>query len=392
MRATVKNKIKVLHIITRLIIGGAQENTILSVVGLNKKNKYDITLLTGPALGPEGSLVNEAERCTNLVLLPQLRRNFNPVLDLIAFFRLFNFIKKGKFDIVHTHSSKAGILGRTAARLAKVPLIIHTIHGLPFFKGQHLFLNQLYIMLEKFAARFTHKIICVSESLIRDALKARLATKEKFVKIYSGIELDNYKKNQKAKEAIRKKLGIPLGSLVIGKIARLFFFKGHKYILQAAVKIKEKVPDVRFLFIGEGVLKKKLIKQAEDLHLKNNIVFAGLISPDEIPQYIQAIDVLTHVSLHEGLPRAVVQAFALGIPAVCFDVDGARDIVKDNLNGFLVAPKDVNKLARRLLELLEDREKLRQLGTNAQRLAFQYFGSDKMVDAIDNLYEQLLEN
>lgn len=386
-----EKKIKVLHIITRLIIGGAQENTLFTVNGLSKQKDYLVTLLSGPELGPEGSLTENAKKTTNLLILPELRRNINPLLDFFALIKLWLFIKKGEFNIVHTHSSKAGILGRIAAKFSKVPIIIHTIHGLPFFKEQNIWLNKLFIYLEKVAARFTDKIICVSDSIIKEAVAAGIAPQKKFIKIYSGIELDKFKSSPEIRRLVRKKLNIPEKSLVIGKIARLFFLKGHEYLIQAASQIVKKNPEVRFLFIGDGILKEKLIAQAKILKIQNNIIFAGLIDPQEIPSYIQAVDVLAHVSLHEGLPRAVVQAFALGIPAVCFDVDGAKDVVQDQKNGFLIPAKDVAQLTGRLLELLENRELRNRMGENAQRIAYEFFDANKMVDAIDNLYKELLE-
>ena len=149
---------KVLHIITRMIIGGAQENTLLSVDGLNANGQFKTVLLTGPALGPEGDLLAKRKSSDSIIFLNELRRNINPIYDLIAFVKIFWFIKKFKFDIVHTHSSKAGILGRAAARLAGTKIIIHTIHGLAFFEEQSKLLNRFYIRLEQMAAKITDKI------------------------------------------------------------------------------------------------------------------------------------------------------------------------------------------------------------------------------------------
>jgi len=385
-----KKKFKVLHIITRLIVGGAQENTLLTISGLNQKDAYDIWLLSGPTQGPEGSLEEKAKLCAKLVILPQLVRNVNPLLDFIAFIRLCLFIKKQGFEIVHTHSSKAGILGRIAAKLAGVPVIIHTVHGLPFFKSQNFFANKFYIILEKLVSLVTDKIICVSDTLIEDAVRVNIAPRTKFIRIHSGIDLNNFKNDIKQKEAIKEKLGIPKQSPVIGKVARLFHFKGHKYFFKAAQIVKTKVPEVRFLLVGDGILKKRLIQDAQRLGIAQNTIFAGLISPDEISTYIQAMDVVVHTSLHEGLPRAVVQAHVLGIPAVCFDVDGTKDIVKHGVSSFLVKPKDINSLAQYIITLIKDKEKATQMGRKAQQFATKFFSAQTMVDEIDDVYKQTL--
>jgi len=385
-----KKKFKVLHIITRLIVGGAQENTLLTVSGLNQKDAYDVWLLSGPTQGPEGSLEEKAKLYNKFVILPQLVRNVNPLLDFIALIRLYIFIKKQGFEIVHTHSSKAGILGRLAAKLAGVPVIIHTVHGLPFFKSQNLLVNKFYIILEKLVGLVTDKIICVSDTLIEDAVGVNIAPRTKFIRIYSGIDLNNFKNDIKQKDLTKEKLGIPKQSPVIGKVARLFHFKGHKYFFEAAQIVKTKVPAVRFLLIGDGILKKRLIRHAQRLGITQNIIFAGLISPDEISKYIQAMDVIAHTSLHEGLPRAVVQAHALGIPAVCFDVDGTKDIVQHGVSSFLVKPKDINSLAQHLITLIEDKEKAAQMGRKAQQFATKAFSAQIMVEGIDQIYKQTL--
>ncbi|MBU4478799.1 MAG: glycosyltransferase family 4 protein [Candidatus Omnitrophica bacterium] len=385
-----KRPIRVVHIITRLIIGGAQENTLLTVFGLQLKGGYEVTLLSGPTTGPEGSLVEKALKKTTFVILPELRRRINLFFDLIAFIKLYFFIKNGRFDIVHTHSSKAGILGRLAAKLAKAPIIIHTIHGLPFYEEQPKLLNNFYFYLERYASSISDKLICVSQTLIDEAVRRGLAGREKFIKIYSGIELSLYVKNPQAKEALKKKLGIPQTSPVIGKVARLFLHKGHEYLIQAAALIKEKCPEAKILFIGDGILKDELIRLAQRLGVRDMIVFAGLIMPESIPYYIQLIDVIAHASLHEGLPRAVVQGYALGIPAVCFDIDGARDIVHDKTSGYLVEPKNVRQFAERLIDLLQNKDKAKKMGAEGERFVRESFDAQVMVSAIDFVYRELI--
>ncbi|MCK4423880.1 MAG: glycosyltransferase, partial [Candidatus Omnitrophica bacterium] len=202
-------RLKVLHVITRLILGGAQENTLFTVEGLNK-DEYEVTLATGPAIGPEGSLVQRAGQADiNLVIIPQMRRAVNPVLDLISFFKLYGLIKKNKYAIVHTHSSKAGILGRWAAKLAKTRVIIHTIHGLPFYKYQNKSLNWLYIFLEKITAKITHKIIVVADAMTQQCLDVKIAGADKFITIHSGIEIEKFANSTIDIRQLKVRLGIP---------------------------------------------------------------------------------------------------------------------------------------------------------------------------------------
>ncbi|MFH1063206.1 MAG: glycosyltransferase family 4 protein [Candidatus Omnitrophota bacterium] len=389
---TKQKKIRVLHLITRMIVGGAQENTLLTVVGLNKIADYELTLLTGPSLGPEGALLNNQTSGFKLEVCPFLIRNINPIFDLIAFWKIYWFIKKNKIDIVHTHSSKAGILGRVAAKLAKVPIIIHTIHGLPFFAEQNNLINKIYIFLEKAAARFTDAIICVSQSIIDEAVQAHIAKKEKFVKIYSGIDLTHYHSDEQIRQAYRKRLSIPEDSLVVGKLARLFNLKGHNFLLEAAVIVKQKFPNLKLLFIGDGILKKQLEQKAKKLGLEDCLILTRLIRPEAVPYYLQCVDVLAHVSLHEGLPRAVVQGFALEIPAVCFDLDGAKDIIRNGVNGILVSPKNVPELAKALSKLLGDKALRRQMGEQGKKIVQDAFDSQTMVLAIDFVYRRLLKS
>ena len=384
-------KVRVLHIITRLIIGGAQENTLWTVKGLMRLDRYDVKLISGPPLGLEGSLVEEAKKDgVHLIIFPQLRRAISPFLDVMSLLKLYRFIKKERIQIVHTHSSKAGILGRLAAKLARVPVIIHTIHGLPFHPYQNRALNWLYRKLERLAGSWTTKIITVSDAMLEGASSAGVAPKEKFITIYSGIETGKFVDLKCDVRAIKARFGIPVNAPVVGKIARLFPLKGHEYLMQAAPLIVKEFPDVRFLLIGDGILKEGLRNEAKRLGILDNFVFAGLILPDDIPPLIYAMDVLVHTSLREGLARAIPQALLCAKPVVTFDIDGAREVVKDGRTGYIVLPKDTKALAEKVISLLKDRTKSSQFGEEGKRIAAPLFGVDTMVERIDALYRELI--
>lgn len=384
-------KPKVLHIITRLILGGAQENTLFTVEGMDK-DVYDVTLATGPALGPEGSLVRRAKKADiDFVVIPEMRREVNPILDTVSLIKLYRLIKKERYDIVHTHSSKAGILGRLAAKIAGTKIIIHTIHGLPFYKYQNRLLNLFYILLEKWAALFTDKIIVVADAMTEQSLAVNLAPPEKFITIHSGMEIEQFASLRLDVKQLKIKLGIPPEAPVVGKIARLSPLKGHEYLVEAARQIVDKVPQTRFLIVGDGILKATIIDSIEKAGLKDNFVFTGLVPPEKIPELIQAMDMLVHVSLREGLARTLPQALASAKPVISFDVDGAREVVINDKTGYLIKAEDTAALAEKTIYLLSNPDKVAQMGLAGQQLVREAFTVEKMVGDIEKVYQKKLE-
>jgi len=380
---------KVAHVITRLIIGGAQENTIFTVDGLRKSYGHDVTLITGPPLGPEGSLLHgpwrKSVRC---ILLPQMRRAVNPFRDMIAFAQLHAIFRREKYEIVHTHSSKAGILGRLAARLAGVKIIVHTIHGLPFHPYQNRLSNFMYIFLEKLAARVSTKIVCVADAMAEQALAAGVAHKGKFITIHSGMDLDAFLRSNGIREEARHSLGIG-DEVVIGMIARLFPLKGHEYLFGAAREVVHHFPNSRFLLVGEGILRERFQRILQRLGLADKFIFAGLVIPERIPEMISAMDILVHTSLREGLAKALPQAMACGKPVVSFDVNGAKEVVKGGGTGYLVRPKDVHGLSIALCRLLSQANLRTRLGQTGRRFVDPAFREELMVEKIHALYESL---
>ena len=423
--------IKVLHIITRLILGGAQENTLATVMVLSMKDDYEVSLVTGPPIGPEGSLMDEARiHGIEPFLIPEMRREINPVRDFLSFVKLYLLILREKYDIVHTHSSKAGILGRLAGKLAGVKIIIHTIHGLPFHPYQNKFLNLLYIILEKFTAYFTDMIITVCDAMKKKAVSAGIAGEGKFTTIYSGMDLTPFLEIQERREELsapsvrncsgrparhlaggacstKAKQALPLqstytkskflynfgikeGELVIGKIGRLFPLKGHKYLIQAAPGIVKVFPNVKFLLIGDGILKNKLKSEVNQLGLEDKFIFLGLVKREDIPGLISVMDILVHTSLREGLARVLPQAMACGKPVVSFDIDGASEVVIQGKTGFLVPPEDTKSLSSAIINALSNPERLSEMGQAGQLHVDPAFRVETMVDKIDELYQELL--
>jgi len=385
-------KIKVLHVITRLILGGAQENTIFTVWGLNKNDFYEVELATGPPIGPEGSLIEEAEkREIKLKIIHHMRREINLFRDLLAFIELYLLIRKGKYTIVHTHSSKAGILGRLAARVAGVKIIIHSIHGLPFFEYQNRFLNYIYILCERFTALFTDRLISVCDAIAKKAIVAGVAKKDKFKTIYGGIELNHYFNSDVSIAEKQKELNLDPDVPVVGNISRLFDLKGHNYLLEAASQVVDVFPKAKFLLVGDGILRERLIRQAEDLRIRDNIIFTGLVERTEIPKLISVMDVVVHTSLREGLPRVLPEALAMAKPVIAFEIDGIVEIIEDGMNGYLIPPQDSRELANSIIRLLQDKEKARRMGEAGRGMVSPAFEAEVMLQRISDVYRESIE-
>jgi glycosyltransferase involved in cell wall biosynthesis len=382
--------IRVLHIITRLIVGGAQENTLLSVEGLDKLPEYEATLVTGVDNGPEGDLLERARRTTRLIIVPELGRNISPLADLQAFWKLYRLIRKGRYHIVHTHSSKAGVLGRLAAKLAGTPIIVHTLHSLVFHDYQPWLVNRLWRAVKKICAPMTDHFISVSNIISQKAIAARIDRPEKFSTVYSGMELDWFLKAKADPLAVRREFGIPEDSLVVGKIARLFPLKGHDQLMDAAPEIVRRHPGVRFFLVGDGILYEHLRSRAREAGILNNFIFAGLIPRERIPEMISAMDVLVHTSLREGLARVLPQALAMGKPCVSFDIDGAPEVVIPGETGYLVRPGDADGLADAVSRLLDDPEARSLMGAAGRRRVDPAFRAETMVNEIASVYRALV--
>lgn len=381
-----------MHIITRLILGGAQENTVLTVEGLADYDDFEPILVTGPALGPEGELLSRARRNgVRLILIDGMRRSINPVADIRVYRRLCRLIREERPDIVHTHSSKAGILGRKAAHRCGVPVIVHTIHGLPFHPYQSRILNLVYENLERRAAKRSDLIITVADTMKEKALAAGIAGADKFETIYSGLQASLFRPIEpEARRAIRKKFGFGETDKVICKIARLFHLKGHRYLFDAMPAVIRKIPNIRLLLAGDGILRNRFEQWAKEGGIADRVFFCGLVSPEEIGKYIGASDVVVHCSLREGLARVLPQALLCEIPVVSYDIDGAREVVKDGLTGRLITPETIKPLADAIIDILSDKDRADAMGRNGRKVCEKMFDHKKMVSKIAAAYRRLL--
>jgi glycosyltransferase involved in cell wall biosynthesis len=385
-----EQRYRICHVITRMIVGGAQENTLYSVMG-QMANGHEVVLLSGPSPGPEGELL-AAEKVPGLQLVvePTLVRDLAPLTDIKCYFALRRYFRENPFDIVHTHSSKAGILARLAARAAGVPTVVHTVHGQAFYAYQAWWRNQMYIWAERLAARSSDRIFAVAQAMIDQCVAAGVAPREKYRVVYSGMDVEAFMSTE-ADPDLRAELGIPPDALVVGKIARLFEMKGHDFLIEAAPRIVAEHPNVKFLLVGDGSLREPLEKMIADRDLQENFVFSGLVPPSEVCRYTALMDVLVHLSLREGLPRTVVQALASGVPAVGFALDGTPEVVLDGKTGFVCRPEDVDQVTDSVLKLLGDPELRRSMGENGRDLVRERFPWQRMVDVLEAEYAECVK-
>src|SRR5579859_2013180 len=379
---------KICHVITRLIVGGAQENTVSTCIGLRKLG-HDVDLVIGPQTGPEGSLYDQAKAAgVPIIVVDELRRAPNPWLDVSACLALRRLFVSKRYDVVHTHSGKAGLTGRLGARMARVPIIVHTIHGPSFYRYQNPIGNWVFRWAEQAAGACTTQFVSVADAMTQQYLAAGIGEPDKYVTIHSGMNIDAFL-NATRDDALRELLGISKSDLVVGKIARLFRLKGHEFLFEAAPRIVEAVPNVKFLLVGDGIYREHFERQAAEMNLRNHFVFAGLVPPEEIPRYVASMDLLAHLSLREGLPRALPQALACAKPVVAFDVDGAREVCIDGQTGLLVRAEDARALAVAVIRLLQDAGLARRMGAQGRELVKERFSETRMVQQLDQLYRRL---
>ncbi|QEG42966.1 glycosyltransferase family 4 protein [Roseimaritima ulvae] len=382
---------RVAHVITRMIVGGAQENTLLSCQGLMRDFGDDVVLITGPSLGPEGGLLNQG-RAGELpvVELPQLRRAIHPLRDPQALRAITGQLRRFQPDVVHTHSAKGGILGRQAAWSLKVPAIVHTVHGAPFHAYQNAAVRWFYQRCERRAAGQCHRLVSVADAMTDLMVAGGVAAREKFVTVYSGMDVEPFLAANQQRAAMRQQLGFTPDDVVIGKIARLYHLKGHADLIRAAAAVVAASPRVKFLLIGDGILRASLEQQIERAGLGDRFVFTGLVPPREIPGLLGAMDLLVHTSYREGLARALPQALIAGKPVVSYDVDGAREVVIDDETGYLVQPGDTATLGERLSQLAADAELRQRLGGTGRERFTDQFRTQTMTRRLREIYQEIL--
>ena len=382
---------RIAHVITRLILGGAQENTLLTCEDLLHVYGDDVLLVTGPPLGPEGSLLERARASgVPVEVLPALRRNIHPWRDWQSYRQIKRALMRYQPDVVHTHSGKAGLLGRTAAHALGCQAIVHTVHGAPFHPYQGRGARALFRACERYAARRCDALVSVSDAMTDLMVNAGVAERAKFTTVYSGLEVEPFLRADEHRAAMRARLGYRDEHVVVGKIARLFHLKGHEYVVAAARRAVGRNPNLRFLFVGDGILTETIRDQIRQARLDDYFQFTGLVPPEDIPPLIGAMDIVVHTSLREGLARVLPQGLIAGKPVVSYDVDGAREVVITDQTGILLPPLAVDELSEAICTLAADEPLRRRLGSCGRERFTEPFRHQRMTEQLRALYERIL--
>lgn len=419
---------RILHLSTRLILGGSQENTVLSCEGQARLG-HEVHLGFGPIFGPEGSLLARVEafnaRCAagkervrrvggaatarpegepvapiKIHVLRHMVRPVHPWADHVCFHHeLKPLLRSGGFDVVHTHSSKAGILGRFAA-WGRARAVVHTIHGPPFMpvEGSALarvkvgLVNKAYEVSERLAARRCHRIVSVADAMTRQFLERGIGRSGQYVTVHSGMEVEQFLSPEpgQSRDEVRAGLGLEPSHFVIGTVARLARHKGHDDLLDALGERLRSEPDWRLLWVGDGWWRERLLARVRDMGLEQRVITTGLVPQDRVPGLVRAMDVLVHPSTREGLPRTVPQALLCGVPAVAYDVDGTREACIEGRTGRLIRPGDVAGLREAVGRLFAEPEERRAMGARGRDLCREMFSAERMVARLEEVYAQAL--
>lgn len=411
---------RILHISTRLILGGSQENTVLSCEGQTRLG-HEVHLAFGPIYGPEGSLLQRVEafnaRCEagtertttgepckpiGIHIVRNLVRELSPMRDPACFGELRILIRQMQPDIVHTHSSKAGVLGRGAAWAVDHTrcAVIHTIHGPPFMPVEGSALrqarirlkNHLYTLAERYAARRCHTITSVADAMTEQFLARNIGSPSQYITVRSGMETEPFLEPRPGEEraAVRRELGLDQDDFVIGTVARLAEHKGHDDILDALGDDLSDHPHWKLLWVGDGWWGDRLRERVRTMGLADQLITTGLVPNDRVPAMMRAMDILVHASYREGLPRTVPQALLTGVTPVAYDADGTREICRTGETGILVSVGDRPGLRDAVLQLHDDPDYRLRLAATGRAECAREFTAERMVEHLEEVYAHAL--
>ncbi|MEO1130179.1 MAG: glycosyltransferase family 4 protein [Planctomycetota bacterium] len=392
---------RILHISTRLILGGSQENTVLSCEGQVGRG-HDVHLAFGPIYGPEGSMLERVVRTPAIHThdVPNLVREIAPLRDRRCLYELRALIRRLKPDIVHTHSSKAGILGRAAAWAEGGSVggigVVHTIHGPPFMpieggiakRTSVRLKNHIYTLAERYAAKRSHVIASVADAMTETFLRRGIGDPAQYVTVYSGMEIAPFVDPTpgETRAEVRQRHGIAPDDVVIGTVARLAEHKGHDDVLDAIGERLRAQPSLKLLWVGDGWWRERLLRRVAQMGLTDKVVLSGLVPPEQVPGLMRAMDVLVHPSYREGLPRTVPQALLSGTAVVAYDVDGTGEACIDRNTGRLVPVGDTDALRDAIEWMLADADRRAGTVEAGRGLCLERFDAERMVDALDDVY------
>ncbi len=387
-------RITVLHIITRLDRGGSAQNTLLTALTLDR-NRFHVGVIHGrtEALSANemAAIAADRERLRRAgvtrVEIPTLVRAIRPLHDLHALLRLWQILRRERPHLVHTHTSKAGALGRIAARLAGIPAIVHTPHGHVFHGYYGALMSRLFQWIERRLARLTDRLIALTESERREHLLLGIGSPDRFSVIPSGVDLTLFESARRPDPALRSSLGIAPDAFLVGTVCRLTRIKGVDLLIFALARLRERIPRMAALIIGDGEERKKLEEQCRTAGLSDRVRFLGTRS--DIPELLPALDLFLLCSRNEGMGRALVEAMACGKPVVASRVGGIPDVVEEGMTGLLVPPEDPPAVAEAIRTLAADPARRHQMGERGRERA-RLFSLARMIEKLEKMYTEVL--
>ena len=380
-------RVRVMRIISRMNIGGPAIHVVLLNHGL--ADRYDSLLVTGTEGAGEGSLRDLAhQRRLRLEVIPELGRDISLKSDLVALVKLYRLMRRERPQIVHTHTAKAGFVGRLAARLAGVPIILHTFHGHVFHGYFSPRKTRLFLALERVCARFSTRIITISPHLREEIAAYGVIRPDRIDVIPLGFDLEPFTAQRREAGVFRRSLGLPEDTRLIAAVGRLVKIKNLPLFLEAAARVHPQVPAARFIFVGDGELRADLEAQARALGIGDVVVFTGWRR--DLPQIYADLDAVVISSDNEGTPVCLIEAMATGCPVIATCVGGVPDLIVAGETGRLVPPGDPAALAAAMLDLVREPEGTRTMAAAAQRQIVARYGAERLITDMDCLYRRLL--
>lgn len=387
----------VIHIITRLDRGGSAQNTMLTVLG-HDRTQYEPVVIAGHpgSWDAQGGMAATEEQCRRLdkeqiayVLVPSLVRQISPWKDLCALWTVIGILRAKRPAIVHTHTSKAGVVGRVAAWLARVPVIVHTPHGHVFYGHFGRLKSWLFLQIERALCRVTSMLVALTSAERDDHLERGVGCADRFAVISSGIDVERFRRARGEGRQMPLGFNCPAGSTIVGSVGWLTDIKGHRVLVEAAGYLKDEYLKLHVVIVGSGGEHDALLAQADALGLRDRIHLVG--HRDDIERCLAGMDCFVFPSLNEGMGRALIEAMAAGLPVVASRVGGIPAIVRHEENGLLVAAGDSRGLSEALRRILIDPQLAERLGRNASRAIGQAFGVQAMVEAVESVYRRALQ-
>jgi glycosyltransferase involved in cell wall biosynthesis len=380
--------IRVMRIISRMNIGGPATHVVLLNAGLDRRG-YDCLLVTGSEGANEGSLRDLAlSSDLRLAMIPELGREIAPWSDFVTVVKLYRLMRRERPHVVHTHTAKAGFVGRIAARLAGVPVVLHTFHGHVFHGYFSPAKTQLFLLIERLGARLSTRIITISPRLREEIAQFGVTGSERIEVIPLGFELEMFASQPRGAGDFRRSLGLPAAATLVGAVGRLVPIKNIPLLLEAVALARQEDPDIRVVLIGDGSLREELEVEAEALGLGQAVIFTGW--RHDLASVYADLDAVVISSHNEGTPASLIEAMATGCPVVSTRVGGVPDLIADGETGRLVPPGEREALAAALLELFREQERTARMAELAQRQVLERHQARRLVADVDRLYRQLL--